>query len=118
MVRRRAFLALLLLLPGLARAQCIGGTTTTSEAITVTTANTFQSVLASNSSRKGCLVQYTGTTLGYVFFGANGSATEASSVHLLPYYTVSCNANGGLIATDNISVTSATGSDTFVVLYQ
>lgn len=88
--------------------------TTTAAAVTITTGNTFQSALASSGTRKGCLVQYTGTGTGYVFFGATVSATKATSLQLAPGASASCNISG-LILTDNIAVTSATTSDTFVV---
>lgn len=97
-----------------ARAQCIGGVTSNMNGATVATGGTFQSIIASSGTRKGCQVQYTGTGIGYVFFGPNGSATTTNSFQLGHNAYISCNVNGGLILTDNVSVTSATTSDTFV----
>jgi hypothetical protein len=91
--------------------------TSTENAVTITTANTFQSAAASSGTRKGCSIQYTGGTIGYVFFGANTSASKAASFQLAPGASASCNVPGGVL-NDNIAVTSATASDTFVVNIQ
>lgn len=82
--------------------------TSTSTGVTITTALTFQSVLASNSSRKGCLVQNKSTDVEELFIGANGSATVAASLDLQPGQTFSCAASGGKVVTDNLSMTSKT----------
>lgn len=89
--------------------------TSTMAAVTVTTGNTFQSALASSGTRKGCTLQYTGTTIGYVFFGATVSGTKPTSFQLTPGQTINCASPNGVVLTDNIAVTSATTSDTFVV---
>lgn len=81
--------------------------TSTPAGVTITTALTFQSVLASSGTRKGCLIQNTSSDVEYVFFGANGSATAAASLQLQPGQTLSCAANQ-IILTDNVSMTSAT----------
>lgn len=98
------------------------GVTTTPTAYTVTTANTFQSVLAASATRKGCLLQNTNASGGdveYVFFGANVSATKATSVQVSPGGAISCATGSGQVLTDNVSVTSAaSGSDTGVVTSQ
>lgn len=91
--------------------------TTTMTAVTVTAANTFQTVLASNPSRRGCTIQYTGSTVGYVFFGSIGSALKTNSFQLQPGASLSCS-TPSVVLTDNVSVTSATGGDTFVVSAQ
>lgn len=95
------------------------GVTTTSAAGTVTTGGTFQSVLASNTSRKGCVIQnpVAATETLFVFFGANGSATTGSSFGLAPGAAISCTA-GLTILTDNVSVTATTTSHAFVVTSQ
>lgn len=79
--------------------------TSTPAGVTITTAGTFQSVLASNSSRKGCLIQNTSKDVEYVFLGANGSATTAGSIQVQPGQRFGCR-EAGPTATDNISMTS------------
>lgn len=91
--------------------------TTTASGVTITTGNTFQQGLAASGTRKGCLVQYTGTGTGYVFFGATVGASKAASFQMAPGQAIGCNV-AGLVLTDNIAVTSATTSDTFVVTSQ
>lgn len=81
--------------------------TSTPAAVTITTALTFQSVLASNATRRGCTIQNTSADVEYVFFGANGSAAVATSVQLQPGQTVGCTVSS-IVLTDNISMTSAT----------
>lgn len=94
--------------------------TTTPAAFTIATGNTFQSILASNASRKGCLIQnpIAATETLFVFFGANGSATTGASIGLSPGSAVSCAVGGLATATDNISATAATTSHAGVVYSQ
>lgn len=91
--------------------------TTTMAAVSVATANIFQTVLAASASRKGCAIQYTGATIGYVYFGAIGGASKAASFQLTPGASINCG-TPSVVLTDNVSVTSATGGDTFVVSSQ
>lgn len=81
--------------------------TSTSAAVTITTALTFQSALASSATRKGCLIQNTSVDVEYVFVGANGSASAAAALQLQPGQPFNCNFSG-VVVTDNISMTSAT----------
>lgn len=92
------------------------GKTTTMAAVAPTTP-TFSSLLASSSTRKGCLVQNTGTTLGYVYFGINGSATTGNSFQVPSGQSISCNA-GPIVLTDNVSGTCASGTCAFIVSSQ
>lgn len=94
--------------------------TSTNASTTVTAGGTFQSVIASNSARNGCLVQnpVAATETLFVFFGANASATTAKSVSLSPGSAVSCAVGGIAVATDNVSVTATTTGHAFVVSYQ
>jgi hypothetical protein len=87
----------------------------TTQAAAAPTTPTFSSVLATSAVRKGCTVQNTGTTLGYVFFGANGSATTANSFQLTPGAVISCNNVNGTVLTDNVSATCASGTCAFIV---
>src|ERR1700677_2110356 len=52
--------------------------TSTNLSGSITTTNTFLSIQVSTSGRKGCAIQNNGTHLMYVYFGAIGSATEAT----------------------------------------
>jgi hypothetical protein len=103
---------------GVAHAQNLPGSTTNGSS-TVTTGGTFQSALAASVSRKGCVVQNptTATEPLYVYFGATGSATTATSISLAPGQSVSCN-SGPLVLTDNVAVTATTSAHAFVVMSQ
>lgn len=94
--------------------------TTTNASGTITSGGTFQSILASSATRKGCLIQNptTATEPLYVFFGANGSATTANSISLGPGASVSCAVGGLGVATDNVSATATTTSHAYVEMSQ
>lgn len=94
--------------------------TTTNASSTITTGGTFQSILASNASRKGCFIQnpITATETLFVFFGANGSATTAKSVNLSPGAAVTCAIGGSGVLTDNVSATATTTAHAFVEMDQ
>lgn len=104
-----------------------GFTATTTEAAgTVTTHATFQSALASNSSRKGCTIQNTSTDIEYVFFGATGSATTSNAFALGAAAgaggqggSITCAIGGLGVATDNVAITSKTADGaTYVTAIQ
>lgn len=88
---------------------------TTTEAAAAPTATTFASLLASSATRKGCLVQNTGTTLGYVYFGATASATTANAFQVAAGNAISCASQTGGVLTDNIAGTCASGTCAFIV---
>lgn len=94
-------------------------TTTTQASGTVTLGNTFQTVLASNTSRRGCIIQNQSTHVMFVFMGTLASATAAKSYQLTALGgardTFYCN-QGPIVMTDNVNVTTSTTSDAFVVL--
>ena len=94
--------------------------TTTNGSSTVTAGGTFQSALASNGSRTGCLIQnpVTATENLFVFFGTTGSATTANSISLGAGSAVSCSIGGIAVATDNIAVSATTTGHAFVVMSQ
>lgn len=84
----------------------------------VAVAGTYQSVLASNTARKGCLIQNTSAAPLKLFLGAPGGATDAASLQLAAGASFSCAAPGGMVITDQISLTAATASATFVTVSQ
>lgn len=94
--------------------------TTTNGSGTIATGGTFQSILASSATRKGCLIENptTATEPLYVFFGANGSATTSNSISLSPGGTVSCAVGGIGVATDNVSATATTTAHSYVEMSQ
>ena len=94
--------------------------TSTNGSTTVVTGNTFQTLLALNSARKGCLIQNPSdaTETLYVSVGiATGSATKAKSFQLPAGSSFSCN-SGGNVITDNIAVTATTSAHAFVEVDQ
>lgn len=92
-------------------------TATTTMATAAPTAATFSALLASNASRKACLIQNTGTTTGYVYFGATGSATTGNSFVLSPNQAISCT-NNNVTLTDNVAGTCASSTCAFVISSQ
>lgn len=88
--------------------------TTTTNPGTVTVTGVFQSILAANPTRYGCVVQNQSNDILYIFFGANASATEASSLTIGPGGSIPCNLPGGVVLTDNVSVAGMAG-DAYVV---
>jgi len=76
---------------------------------TVTLGGTYQTVLASNSSRKGCLIQNP-TTATEVLSVKVG--TMAQPYTLAAGAAFSCN-NGPVVVTDTITLTAATTSHAF-----
>ncbi len=89
--------------------------TSTQSAGTVTTGGTFQTALAANTARNGCTIQNTqASAVLYVFFGATGSATEAASFQVAAGASISCQ-QGPILLTDNVAVTAAASSATYVV---
>lgn len=121
---RKFLLGLALLLGGIggAHAQTVNtrpyGVTSTVTNGTLTTAGTFQSILAASTARNGCLI-FNNNASDYilVFFGANGSATTSNSIKLLPGQFISC-ISGGVVLQDNVSATGQNNSDTYIVVSQ
>lgn len=99
------------------------GQSITNSSGSITLTNQFQSVFVSNSGRKACVIQNTGTHVMYVFFGAIGGAATSTSFPLFPATAagypggyVTCN-NSGVVVTDQVSITGTTG-DTFTATSQ
>lgn len=83
----------------------------------VVTANAFQSALAASPTRLGCAIQNTSASNLLIYVGAVGNANAAASLVVAPGAIFGC-AVGGLILTDQISVTSGTAGSTYVVIAQ
>ena len=81
----------------------------------VAVGGTFQEVFPFNQNRRGCVVQNPANASEdlYVYVGPIGSATTAASVDLQAGMSFNCNQDL-VVATDQISVTSATGGHAFV----
>lgn len=99
------------------------GQTSTNASSTILVSNTFQQLFASNTSRRGCLVQNTGVNVMYVYVGAIAGATVAKSYPLAPATAVanpggffSC-LSGTIVITDQISI-RGTAADTFTATSQ
>lgn len=92
---------------------------TTTMATAAPTATTFSSLLAASATRKGCSIQNVGTTLGYVYFGVNGSATTSNSFQVPANGGfISCNNVNGTVLQDNLSATCASGICAFIIASQ
>jgi hypothetical protein len=92
--------------------------TSTTTPGSVTTANTYQSALASNTSRNGCTIQNTSTSTMRIYVGAVGSATDAGAFQIAAGGSFSCASPGGIVITDAISVASSTATSSYVVVSQ
>lgn len=111
----RIIAVLSLLATTAAHAQMYGsGTTQVGGTIAVT--NTFQTVLAANTNRKGCLFQNKGTNAMLVYFGVLGDATAAKSYSLPAGAFISC-AQANIVITSGVNVTG-TAADTYVISNQ
>lgn len=93
-------------------------TTSTTTNGTVAVANTFQSALAANANRRGCAIYNNSANAELIFLGAPGSATAANSIPLPAGGSFNCGSFQGIVLTDQISITSATVSSTFLVVSQ
>lgn len=94
------------------------GTATTTMATGAPTAPTFSSILASSTTRKGCLIQNLSQSVGYVYFGATGSASTSNSFQVPVNGTISCTTYNGVSLTDNVAATCATGTCSFIIASQ
>lgn len=92
------------------------GNASTQAKVTIAATNTFLQALAANPLRLGCLIQYTGTHVGYVFFGPTPADTT-TSFQLTAGQSISCSTITGGVNNGPIQVT-ATSGDTFVVAEQ
>lgn len=96
-----------------------GQRTSTSVSGTITTGNTFQSIMAADLNRTGCVIQNTSTHTMYVYFGATASATTSNSLQVSAGGFIYCSAGNTPVAlTDNVAITTSTTGDTFVAFYQ
>lgn len=85
----------------------------------ITTGNTFQSILAADSNRTACAIQNTSADTMYFYVGPTASASKAASIQVATNGVFYCSNQGGtIVATDNIAVTTTTTSDTFAGFYQ
>ena len=87
---------------------------------TIGTGGTFQSIMAADLNRTGCIIQNTSTHTMYVYFGATASATTSNTFQVAAGGTIYCGAGGNSVValTDNVAITTSTTSDTFVFAFQ
>lgn len=89
---------------------------TTTMAVVAPTAGTFSVLLDPNTSRKACLIQNTGTTLGYIYPRPTGGTTT-NAFQITAGGSFSCN-NGIVTLTDGITGTCASSTCSFVISTQ
>jgi len=87
---------------------------------TIGTGGTFQSIMAADANRTGCIINNTSTHIMYVYFGATASATTSNSFQVPAGGFMYCGAGGNSVValTDNVAITTSTTSDTFVFAFQ
>lgn len=83
---------------------------------TITTGNTFQSVLAANTARKGCRITNTSANAMTLDLGASPAA--ATAIPLAAGAAFLCGTGDGFVISDQINLTSGTAGSTFVVWAQ
>lgn len=88
----------------------------TSATSTVAVTDTFQTLLSSSSTRVGCQFQNStsGNGVMYIFFGANASATKATSIALSAGGLFNCDF-AGAVYTGNIAITG-TATNAYAIL--
>jgi len=74
---------------------------------TIAVTNTFQTLIAQNSSRKGCTFQNQGTHAMYVSISA--TPTLANSLQWPPGGTLYCSGASNIVITDGIQITGTSG---------
>jgi hypothetical protein len=89
--------------------------TSTQTGFTITAGGTFQTLAASNTSRKSCTIQNTSAHTMLVFFGLTASALLTNSLQISPLGSISCANVNGTVLTDNIAVETSTTNDTGVL---
>jgi hypothetical protein len=92
--------------------------TSTTAAVTIAAAATYQSVLAANPARKGCMIMATSSTTANIRLGAPGTATATNVIPLAAGQTFSCaNVNGTTLG-DEISMSTPAANATLLVISQ
>lgn len=88
---------------------------------TIAVTNTFQTALATSTSRRWCTLQNQGTHVMYVYFGTLASATTALSLQLQANQSITCEltsaAGGKPTITEDLNITGTAG-DAYVVTSQ
>lgn len=99
--------------------------TTTVINSTIATLNTYQSALAANVARKGCLIVNKSAAIMRIYVGAPGSANDAQAQILLAGTvgaadggSFSCGLSQGAVITDQISIASPTATSAYLVMSQ
>lgn len=99
------------------RAPITSGSTST--AVVLAAADTFQQVIAASGNRLGCMVQNKGEAATVrIFLGAVGLATAARSIDIAPGETFSCASAGGLVINDAIAAAATVAGTSIVVVTQ
>jgi len=86
---------------------------------TIATGGTFQSIMAADANRTGCVIQNTSTHTMNVNFGPTASATTSNTLQVPAGGFFYCSAGQTPVAlTDNVAITTSTTGDTFAGFYQ
>lgn len=123
-MKRLAILAFALMvgLPSFARAQGLV-TTTPFQATSVISPNTvsatgtYVTAITSSATRRGCLLQNTSANTLFLWLGSITGITTPKGLQVLTKASFSCSMGGGIVITDDISVSGVAG-DTYVIVRQ
>lgn len=72
------------------------------------------SQLFANAGRQACLIQYLGSTTGFVFFGPAAPTTTASSFQLANKSTITCDNADGTVDANSVWL-AGQANDVFVI---
>lgn len=92
-------------------------TTSTNGSTTITAGGSYQTLLASNTSRRGCLIQNPATATETLFVNVGGADTNATSYTVSPGFAFNC-WTGNFTISDKIDVSAATTGHAFVATNQ
>jgi hypothetical protein len=90
---------------------------TTDDSGTIAAVSTFQTVFASNTTRKGCLIVNTSANVEFIGINTTPTPSATNSIPLAAGASFTCN-SPGVVMDDQISISSATADSTFVAKQQ
>jgi hypothetical protein len=82
---------------------------------TITTGNTYQTVLAASATRKGCIIQNRSGSAMRLFIGPVANALDVKALDIIAGEKWNCSLHG-LVLTDEIALTASASGGAFVVV--
>jgi hypothetical protein len=82
---------------------------------TITTGNTYQTVLAASTARKGCIIQNRSGSAMRLYIGTAAAATDVKAIDIIAGEKFNCSLHG-VVMTDEISLTATSSGGAYVVV--